>query len=118
MYSELSEGDHLEMESLRSELLEKNLRVEILEKELQREDTRRQIIERFLNKTIFTIIPSLTTIEQTDKLRGTFQEFRGESMFPFDIGEDVETALKNKESDIIHTTLYKGDETNGNEDPE
>jgi hypothetical protein len=117
MHAELNQGYENELDSLRLELAEKNLRVEILEKELQREEVRRNVIERFLRKVIFSIIPNLTTIDQTDRLKGTFQEFRGDSMFPFDIGADVEIALKEREDTIIDTTLYKK-KPNGNEDPE
>lgn len=101
MYSELSAGDHLEMDSLRSELAEKNLRVEILENLTQKIEAEKNAFKNFAREMAFDIIPQILTPDQAERMIGTFKKFEGDSMQPIELGDDLGDAIQEKKSTVV-----------------
>lgn len=118
MYSELSNGDQLEMDSLRNELAEKDLRVEILENLTQRVEAEKNAFKEFAREMAFEIIPQISTLDQAEKMLGTFQKFEGDSMQPIELGDDLEESIREKRDRLVDDLFGKKDKPNGSEDPE
>ena len=100
--------------ALEADTTENKLRVSILEKQLLIEETRQKAI----GKLLLTAIAAARSLNETGIIRGTFQEFRGDSLIPEDIVDSIDRALTDRDAELAKSLLAIDPPDGDKKDPE